>query len=475
MNAMNLMPLSGDSFLLINYNLFEHWDEVPQKVEMGHRLVCWCTSSDLSVSQYARATIARILGSVRERDDSWVTLASRVFGLPERDLWDNIALGGDNVLLAILIHVAPQYLHSDHYDYLVLKEFSKLDTRNTHPRLQHDFCTIWNEIAQEARNQGPSFAPVSILYWIRQAYIALHQGTDAALTAFSASTPNWEDILFEPSSYPLCNLASHRPDSINFHEVPLPTSPGNSPDALSSSTTDASSTVPQQAMQSNIIAGLPAPSSPTTTSEDRGTSHGPNTTPPTNTVHSSSRPTSASRTVAVAATSFLPLEGSERQDSDIVSELGTSQNLFTASTYATTHTLAPIPTFLPNAPSESYDTGVASVSNSSHFAVPDFRAVPFLAQPNDDSTPLILGPPSPSDPMTIPEIRDTSQAFTTIPIAPQVDSGGTHSTFASPPPAGSHHDSHEQSQTIPMEVYRHQAPDIVLDSLEYGGRQHGLN
>jgi hypothetical protein len=34
------------------------------------------------------------------------------FGLPERDLRDNIALGGDSVLLAILIHVTRQSLRS---------------------------------------------------------------------------------------------------------------------------------------------------------------------------------------------------------------------------------------------------------------------------------------------------------------------------------------------------------------------------
>jgi len=84
-------------------------------------------------------------------------------------------------------------------------------------------------------------------------------------------------------------------------------------------------------------------------------------------------------------------------------------------------------------------------------------------------------PPSPSDPTLNTEIRDISQDFTTIPISPQVNSGGSCLTFASPPPASSHYDGHEQSQTIPMEVFRHQAPDIVIASLEYEGRQHGLN
>jgi hypothetical protein len=61
--------------------------------------------------------------------------------------------------------------------------------------------------------KDPDTVPVNILKRIRHPYIALHQGTDAAPTAFSASTDNYDAILYEPSSYPFCNLASHRPDS----------------------------------------------------------------------------------------------------------------------------------------------------------------------------------------------------------------------------------------------------------------------
>jgi hypothetical protein len=105
-------------------------------------------------------------------------------------------------------------------------------------------------------------------------------------------------------------------------------------------------------------------------------------TPPTNPDHASSPRTGASPTAVVAAapqdiTSTVtlphPLEGSEQQDSDVVApsvEPGTGQIFSTASTHAPTPTLAPIPTSLPYTPSESYDAGVASVSNSSHFAPP---------------------------------------------------------------------------------------------------------
>ncbi|KAH9174494.1 hypothetical protein EDB89DRAFT_547015 [Lactarius sanguifluus] len=57
-----------------------------------------------------------------------------------------------------------------------------------------------------------------ILRPIRHIYTILHQDTDSAPTRFSLSTDNWDRILFEPSSYPLCNLAGH------IHDDSAPTS-----------------------------------------------------------------------------------------------------------------------------------------------------------------------------------------------------------------------------------------------------------
>ena len=86
---------------------------------------------------------------------TWIRLAARVSDLSEQELSENIGLGDDSMLLAILIHVTRRYLHSKNYSYQkVLEAFPKFDIRNTLSRLQHDFCTLWNEIAQEARKQG---------------------------------------------------------------------------------------------------------------------------------------------------------------------------------------------------------------------------------------------------------------------------------------------------------------------------------
>ena len=336
MNAMNLIHRSGASFILWK-NLFKHWDEMPQTLENGHTLARWCTSGNQTVAQYAQATITRILVSVRERNDSWVTLAARILDLPEQDFRGHIALGDDSVLLAVLIHITRRYLCSGYFNHLALEALSKLDIHNTHPRLQHDFCTLWNEIVREARKQGPSTTrPVDILRSILHPYFTLHQGTNAAPAAFSASTDKDDDILFKPLSYPFCDLASHHPDSIahisvpDSREVPLLT-PANSPDALSPSPTDGSSTFPQ-VKQTNVISGLPASYNLTITSK---TSQAPDTTLLT---HSDPRPTDDSPSGAVAAMT----------QAITPNVTGTSQILSTVSTH--------------------YNAGVASFSNSSRFA-----------------------------------------------------------------------------------------------------------
>jgi hypothetical protein len=91
-----------------------------------------------------------------------------------------------------------------------LRCISKFDIENTLPGLQHDFCALWNEILLEARKTGKFYYPLYILSPIRHFYIALHQGTDCAPSAFDASTEGNDDILRFPSSYPLCNIPGHQ-------------------------------------------------------------------------------------------------------------------------------------------------------------------------------------------------------------------------------------------------------------------------
>ena len=316
LTAINFIDVFGVPAILENI-LTEHWDQVPKTVEMWHTLAPWCTNNDQDIAQYAQAIVAKVLWTVRERDDRWFGLAARVYNLPERDLRDYFTRDDDSGSLALLIHLTRRSFRSDlHYE--VLGAFAQIDVRNTLLGLRHDFCTLWNEILHEARNQGYDSTPVRILKEIRHHYIALHQGTDAAPIAFSPSTRPLNSILIQPSSYPLCDIASHRPDYV---PLPAPAQPVHSSDASPHHPISGSSTISRQVNKVPILP--PPPLHPTTPSEVGDSSQTPTATPAALLVHTNPRPTDASPPSAVAvalqdippaATLFYPPEGTTQRD-----------------------------------------------------------------------------------------------------------------------------------------------------------------
>lgn len=196
-------------------NLFDgRWRGVPRSIKMGRSLRHWCYSSDEWVALTARSIVASII-AVHDRDDRWIALAKEQFNLPEEVLRDNIP-HGDSVLLVILLHVTRKLFHSvvPPWDSNILRALSQFDIHNTLPRLQHDFCALWNEIVLQAQSGRPYSTPVFILREIRHLYVALHDGTYAAPTAFSASTYYGDDIIWQSSSYPLCNISDHFLDTM---------------------------------------------------------------------------------------------------------------------------------------------------------------------------------------------------------------------------------------------------------------------
>ena len=191
--AMNLIHVLG-LWSIFGGILFNQWNQLPKTVEICHTLAHWYTSEYQGIAKYAQSIVAKVLWTVPERDDRWLELAGDVYGLPKRDLRDYVTRGDDSGSLAILIQLTRKVTRSDLYG-SVLEAFTKIDIRDTLLGLQHDFCTLWNEIVQEARKQGYYSPPVRIVREIRHHYIALHQGTDAAPTAFSPSTDRHDHIL----------------------------------------------------------------------------------------------------------------------------------------------------------------------------------------------------------------------------------------------------------------------------------------
>ncbi|KAH9178562.1 hypothetical protein EDB89DRAFT_955399 [Lactarius sanguifluus] len=197
------------------------WDGVSNFVDFGHFL--WKDNyNDRHQAYYSTCMVAIVMVKVKERDDRWFQLAMNHLDVSAPALEDYLS-HGDSALLANWIRVirciipVPSEPSQDRNNFVgrkTLELVSKFDIKDTLPTLQHDFCELWNEIVGLAR-----FTPdhrirslsIAILKDIRHAYIALHDGTDSAPTAFSATTIDDERILFSMSSYPLCNIPDHRP------------------------------------------------------------------------------------------------------------------------------------------------------------------------------------------------------------------------------------------------------------------------
>jgi Family of unknown function (DUF6535) len=199
-------------------SVFNHGVDLLRSVDIWQTLR---SSSDDQVSGLcSQGIIAGVVASVSERDERWEALAMDQLG---EAMFQKYKAHGDSVLLANLIHITRPLFRlclgdrGNLFPTLSLKAIlqciSKFDIVNTLPGLQHDFCDLWNEITREAQSHRLSEIPFDCLKPIRHLYIALHQGTYALPTAFNASTNDDDPVLYDPFSYPLCNITGHHSDS----------------------------------------------------------------------------------------------------------------------------------------------------------------------------------------------------------------------------------------------------------------------
>ena len=164
-----------------------------------------------------QCTVGMVIVTSQPRDNSWYNLVSDELGFPETSLRE-YAAHGDDLSFLILIHVVRQQFiyawNTSRYSHRSasashLEAASKFNVKDTSPKLQHEFCALWNQIV----GANDDFMALCILKYIRHVYLAIHQDTDAAPTQFSASTNDNASILWEMSAYPMCELLDHRLDS----------------------------------------------------------------------------------------------------------------------------------------------------------------------------------------------------------------------------------------------------------------------
>ena len=260
-NIMSMIPCSEAN---MRNNLRSHFDQAPVTIERSQAMARWILNSSPDVSYAARIKVAKNLARLQDRDGRWTALAGDVYGLSERDLQDNITYGGDNVLLVILIHACRQANRSGKLE--LVEALTRFDIRHTHPELQHEFCVLWNEFVQEARDREPFSTPLRILREIRHFYTSLRQDADPSPgPAFSASVDRFYDLLPQPL-YPSSDIAGHLPDSpahVPAH-VPVSTQPSNLLDASPHHSTSGGDTVSRQVKHAIVVLGPPSSSDSTT-------------------------------------------------------------------------------------------------------------------------------------------------------------------------------------------------------------------
>ena len=386
--------LGPDAVSRILDNIFNgHWDEALQSAEIGHALRLWRHSR--YYDRNVRRIVACITARVQGRDDRWTMLVQETFGVPNRALRDYLA-HGDSALLSLLIHVSRQANRDGSWTSGILSSLSKFDICNTLPKLQHDFCTLWNEITQEAKNQGPFSTPSKILRDIRHLYIALHHGTDVNHTPFSIFADSFDLILDQTLSYPLCDLAGHRPDfTPHVLAAQLGTDPPSTqPDRLSNDspyhfTFDFSNSL-RLSEETNNITGFSPPPDPSTIRETREASEPQTATflirsdPPSSYWTPQDRVAMVQPDITPAAKLSHPLKGNEYQGLATpyaIPLAGISEILPQATVPTPVPALGSTPSVL-GKPSATYDADPTFISKSSHpafsgcFSAPDSTPPP---------------------------------------------------------------------------------------------------
>ena len=197
--AIDAVRLSYAAYTVIND--FFDWLALLPSAELGHSLMGSVNNDDGKNALFAQGIIACIITETRQRDERWFSLAMHQLGISEPVLRGYLH-HGNSLRLATLIHFTRQFVRNvfqanwqefplSAIFWLLLRPIQ--DIQDTLPELQHDFCSLWNEVVLRRRDRD-HFLLSEILKEIRPIYVTLHQGF----------TQDDSDPL------PLCSIPSHR-------------------------------------------------------------------------------------------------------------------------------------------------------------------------------------------------------------------------------------------------------------------------
>ena len=182
--------LIGD-WVFLSRVLLKDWHGFLQCVEFGIFAQNLKNSRDRVTALFAQCSVAMVISNVQERDENWYQLVFDKLNTSKPVLQRYLS-HGDSVLLANLILIVRPIVRaysgstgSQQSDLLratkkTLKAVCKFDIKRTLPELQHDFCDLWNQLADKADNdERPLVKSITkaVLEHARKLYDALHQIT----------------------------------------------------------------------------------------------------------------------------------------------------------------------------------------------------------------------------------------------------------------------------------------------------------
>ena len=171
--------------------LLEDWHRFLRYAEFGIFAQKLNNNPDQVISLSARCSVAVVISNARERNDNWYQLVFGQLNTP-RPLLYRYHSHGDSILLANLMVIVrsivrtysgssePQQTDLLGVSSKTLKFVRKFDVNNTVPELQHEFCDLWNLLADKAENdERPriQYITKTVLEHTRKLYDTLHEGT----------------------------------------------------------------------------------------------------------------------------------------------------------------------------------------------------------------------------------------------------------------------------------------------------------
>ncbi|KAI0248427.1 hypothetical protein BJV78DRAFT_794450 [Lactifluus subvellereus] len=224
--------------------IYKDWSGLLSSVEFGLFLTA-ANHSDPNADYHSKCVIAAIIATAKEHDDPWFELVTSQLR-PSRPDLGNYLTNGDCVLLANCIDICDRTIQAYEknkkwairagWRSKCLEIASDLNTQNTPPELQHEFCRLWNQLKRMTENTDRRSRSLSlfILRHIRKVYFTLHQDTCAAPILFSPNTDDYAPVLFDPLSYPRCSIPGHESVVEGAARDPITTSPTSTPPATRS-------------------------------------------------------------------------------------------------------------------------------------------------------------------------------------------------------------------------------------------------